>query len=305
MKTNHINFTFNTQNTNLQPKKKETSFKGYDIKPFERMIKDAYIRGIINNKDQILMNQSISSFKAFMDGLSQLNPVRIENELYKKFNIKANFYGNKIVAGCTALTANIFHKLKLVQPPMVSFKRSENDRWYGVCRWLDRGVEINSLYNWEDVQRITISERLNGSKSSGHFLAIFIHEFMHSVHFNNIYQLAKDPTYKNHAAVQKMINAVISKGNAVTEKLELGSKPFKDIGVESFVKTEVSEYGSTQPSEMFAEKGAQMIAEVLDPITIRPTHNPFAFMKFTENSYLAQMMDDIYNGKIEKYVNNA
>ena len=100
-----------------------------------------------------------------------------------------------------------------------------------------------------------------------------------------------------------MASSAMSSGRAVTLKLQQGSKPFKEGSVQNFVQENVSGYAGKQPSEMFAEKGAQMIADVLDMKTLRPRNNPFAFMQFTENKFLAQMMDDIWNGKFEKYVN--
>src|SRR5574344_2250078 len=99
---------------NYKPTNKlnKPSFTGFnpaqiDVAGMNKLIDEAVNKGGISWVDVETMRESINSFVAFMKGIDLINPKQIENDLYKKFNISSNFQGNKIVAGCTALTANI------------------------------------------------------------------------------------------------------------------------------------------------------------------------------------------------------
>lgn len=293
---------------NYKPTNKlnKPSFTGFnpsqiDVAGMNKLIDEAVNKGGISWVDVETMRESINSFVAFMKGIDLINPKQIENDLYKKFNISSNFQGNKIVAGCTALTANIFHKLKLVQPTAVKLTRLQ-DNVYGNCCGFNREININSSMDWTQIQNWAINEKLEGFHATGHFLSTFIHEFMHNVHFDKIQKLAANPQYSNNQNVQSMVNIIINPNGIITEKLNKNSTSFANDSIESYVKQKVSTYGSKMPAEMYAEKGAQMIADVLDMKTLRPKNNPFAFKDFTQDSYLMKMLDDFNAGNFDPYI---
>lgn len=284
----------------------QPAFNGfYDaekIRQFEKQLQ--YFRKInpyLKDIDAVTMRNSIVSYNSFLKGAESVNPSNVENQIYKRMGIPAHFQNDKYLASLTALTLNIFKKLKLPLPAAVRKEHLD----YGVracCNTTDRAVIFSSAMDWSGTQEEMINERLRNFVSSGHFLRTHIHEFMHSVHINTLDKLA----HKKQAQVNLIHSAwwqqVLNIPNFKTKMINDGVKPFKDGNAVKYINEHVSAYGATRPAEMFADVGAQMIADTLNYKTILPKNNPFVFKEFTQDKYLMQMMNDFWTGNYSKYI---
>jgi len=286
--------------------KHQPNFKGLytpdKIKAFEKLVNqykstNPYLSGL----DIFRMRESIESFNAFYKGTKSLNVDKITNEIYRKYKIPCDFKGDKIIAGCSALTANIFHKLKLVKPTSISKNRMDIDA-LGTCNPQNRSVGFAFDHNWENIQEEAILAKLCNHSSTGHFLKTFIHEFMHSVHVNNLYKLGQKTNIVNNPYGQRL-KLIQQNPVLVSKALVDGAKPFTKGNAQNYIMQKVSNYGSTKPVEMYAEIGTEMITSVLDKKTILPKRDPFVFKNFTEDKFLMSVMDDFWNGNFEKYIN--
>ena len=251
-------------------------------------------------KDIATMRNSISSFNAFYKGAQQVNPVNIENEIYKKFGIPAKFYGDNFLASMVALSLNIFKKLKMPLPTSVSKGVLEN-HVNASCFPHDRSVVFNSLVDWSDTQVEAIVGKLHGITSTGHFLRTPLHEFMHSVNVAKLKELAAKKMQQVNSINSPNIRKLLTM-DFYTPKVIEGAYPIKNKAAADYIAKNVSEYAATKPVEMFADIGAKMIADNLNYKTLLPQRHPFAFKDFTEDKYLMQIMNDVWNGNFEKYI---
>ena len=282
------------------------SFKGYydadKIKLFEKYL-EYYKRAnpYLKKTDISTMRNSISSYNAFLKGAETINPVNVENQIYKKMGIPAHFDNDKHLASMVALALNIFKKLNFVLP--TSIKKGPLE--YGtraICSTKDRSVIFSSLEDWSNTQESQIMERFENHTSTGHFLRTPIHEFMHSVHIAQLNKLAYIKEKVTENAYGKWLSMVLKIPDFKTEMANDAGTPFKEGNAMQYIIQHVSGYGATRPCEMFADKGAQMIADSLDFKTILPKHNPFVLKNFTEDKYINKMLDDFWMGNFSKYI---
>ncbi len=283
----------------------KTSFSGYydaeKLRQFEKLL-DYYrkVNPYLKKTDIVTMRNSISSYNAFLKGARSVNPVNVENQIYKRMGIPAHFENDKYLASLSAITLNIFKKLKLPLPTGLK-KAPLEPHVRASCSTSDRVVTFNSLMDWSDTQEEQILERMNNLVSSGHFLRTPIHEFMHSVHLVNLHKLAaeKQQRIANLGGWLKQTFGTIDyKARMIND----GGTFFKNGNASRYIYENVSKYGATRPVEMFADKCAQMIADTLDYKTLLPKKHPFAFKYFTEDKYLMKMMDDFWMGNFSDYI---
>lgn len=288
----HSNMRLNNKPQNFHPS-------------FKSLISQKQINEIIKNtkNPQNIRKylDSIESYNAFIRGLDRISFNQITDQLYQKYGIETDLKGNKVIAGANALVCNIFQKLGLIKPPalyMRSFPNSQQfSRTYAVTsvhkqmtdfdiamkeRYPLRSVIYNSNIDWDKLQLMAISEKESGHSSTGHFLHVFLHEFFHNVHADNLYK-----RFGSEA-----------RGSDVFAYLQ--RKYSKQANIE-LVKKETGRYGSTNPAETFADEMSERIADSLNPRTLLPDKNPFAFMEFEGRIDFNQMIDDIWQGKKRKY----
>lgn len=287
----------------------KTHFTGYyspqQVKNLEQYIYNSRkLNPNITGNDIIKMRESIASFNAFYEGTKTLNPERVSNDLYKKFQIPSDFRGDKILAGCSALAANIFHKLKLPQPKGI-YKNTLNPGVLGNCNAYTRVLNFTDNFHWAEVQQEALEAKIRNHSSSGHFLKTFLHEFMHNYHVKRIQDIARstNPTYEMQSIMNSAgFTAIKQQPYLETKMIAQNGAPITNLIAKTYIQQKLSAYGATLPAEMFAETGAKLIADSLDMKTLRPTHHPFAFKDFTQDKFLMQMMNDFYNGKFDKYI---
>lgn len=297
MKINSINY--NNKDNN------KPSFKRYYdavlMKEFEGWIKQyKKVNPYLKGEDIAVMRKSIDSFNAVYKGVQTTSVQNIENQIYNKFHIPADFKGDKFIAAMSALTLNIFQKLRLPLPTGLYVKPLEN-HVSGCCDTMRRFVTFNQNQDWSDIQRLTAREKFLNWSSTGHFLKTPIHEFMHSVHLSNLHKLAAQKQQKINAIQSKLLRDFLNM-DFKTNMINQAGSPLIDKTANSQVLTKVSRYGSSTPAEMYADIGAKMISYILDRKTLLPTKNPFVFKDFTEDKYLMKMMNDVWAGNITGYI---
>ena len=284
---------------------KTTSFKRYYdaemMKEFEKLVK--YYKKHnprLQGEDIAVMRKSIDSFNAVYKGAQTVNTENVENQIYKKFKIPADFKGEKFIASMSALTLNIFKKLHLPLPTGI-YVAPLNEHVAASCDTMDRFITFNQNGDWANSQYRAIIEKLANWSSTGHFLQTPIHEFMHSAHLANIHKIA--------AQKQQLVDSLHSKMLRDFLKMDFKTKMINEAGAaladplaNQKVAQKVSEYGSYTPAEMYADIGAKMITYNLDRKTVLPTRNPFVFKDFTEDKYLMKMMNDIWSGNVKDYI---
>lgn len=297
MKINNTNKNIYTNST--------PSFKRYfDAnmrKNFERMV-DYYkrINPYLKDEDIMVMQNSIDSFNAVYKGAQTINTTNVENQIYNKFHIPTDFKGNKFLASMTALTLNIFQKLRLPLPTGIKVAPQKGNI-AGSCSTYTREITFNANEDWSDVQYCMIYQKLENWSSSGHFLSTPVHEFMHSVHLFNLHKLAAQKQQIVDSLYSKMLRDFLKMDFKTTMINQAGS-PLINKNANRAVNQKVSEYGSSTPAEMFADIGAKMITYNLDRKTILPSKNPFVFKDFTEDKHMMQIMNDVWKGNVSQYI---
>lgn len=277
--------------------KTETNFRRTNSTSFKGVIPQSTINYLANQNTasaRKLLNSCLG-FNAVYRGAENLNPDRVAREMADKFNINTDFGNNPLVAAFSALTANIFHKLDFAQPTNIylrNLSRTAYDDCLGLCTVQPydyeltrkfgsfplRSVIMNEAENWGKIQEEMLRMKGNNHCSTGHFLAPFIHEFIHSAHLKNL-------------------NDKHGNGSAVMRKLQ---KDFKNKDTIALIKTETSNYGSKKPCEMVAEEMTELIVDSLNPKTLRPDELIFKMLRQKENFTMDKLLDACWNGDIKQ-----
>lgn len=235
-------------------------------------------------------------FNAVYRGAQDVNPDTMARQIADKFHINCDFGNNPLIASFTALTSNIFHKLKLAQPTNVLLRDLSGTVHYkdtlGICAvhpfdsdiyqnlretFPLRSVVINSAQNWDLIQNDMIRYKNSNHMSTNHFLAPFIHEYMHSAHYDNLVKR-------------------FGSGSSMMAKLQ---KKFKNQDTIYMLQRETSDYGSTSPCEMFAEEMTELVVDSLNPKTIMPDELLFKMNRMKEIFAMDKLLDACWNGDIK------
>lgn len=265
---------------------------------FTGLIPPAQLRALarVNTPQSRKLLNSCLGFNAVYRGAMEVNPDAMARQIADKFQINCDFGNNPLAACFTALTSNIFHKLGFVQPTNVVLRDLSKTRSYkdtlGVCAvhtydsdmyetfretFPLRTVIMNSHSDWGSIQTEMINAKNHNHMSTNHFLAPFIHEFMHSLHFSNL--------VKRFGA-----------GSVRMAKLQ---KEFKNKDTIYMLQRETGNYGSTSPCEMFAEEMTELVVDSLSPKTIMPNELVFKMNKMKENFVMDTLMEACWNGDLK------
>lgn len=235
-------------------------------------------------------------FNAVYRGAQEVNPDTIARQIADKFQINCDFGNNPLVACFIALTSNIFHKLRFTQPTNVILRDLSKTKNYkdvlGICAvhtydndiyttfketFPLRSVVINSANDWESIQSDMIRMRDNNHMSTNHFLAPFIHEFMHSMHFDNL----------------------VKRFGTGSVKMSELQKEFKNKNTIYMLQRETSNYGSVSPCEMFAEEMTELVVDSLHPRTLMPNEMLFKMNRRKKSIEMDNLLDACWNGDIK------
>lgn len=253
-----------------------------------------------NTRESRKLLHSCLGFNAVYRGSANVNPDKISRQMQDKFHINTDFGNNPIVAAFSALTANIFHKLGLAKPTNI-FLKDLSGTWHsqsiGVCAvhpydndlyrkfGVDfplRSVIMNENFDWYSLQEKMLYMNSENHLSTGHFLAPFIHEFVHSAHLDNLMK-----KYGN--------------GSKIMGKFQ---REFTNKNTISMIKKETSDYGSTKPCEFIAEEMTELITDSLDPRTIMPNEMIFKMARLKEPFSMDRLITACWNGdvaEVEKF----
>lgn len=250
-----------------------------------------------NTSDSLKLLKSCLGFNAVYRGAEDLNPDKIARDMQNKFKIGTDFGNNPLIAACSALTANIFHKLGYALPSNVYLK-DLSKTWYsntlGICctstydydilnkfgkNFPLRSVVFNADHNWDSIQDYMINAKRINHSSTGHFLDVFIHEFMHSAHLANLQ------------------NRYGNKGKTIMSKFQ---RNFENKDTIIMIQKETSNYGATKPCEMIAEEMTELIVDSLNPKTLMPDEMIFRMNRFKEPFKMDKLIDACWNGNVEQ-----
>ncbi|MCM1339710.1 MAG: hypothetical protein NC191_08570 [Muribaculaceae bacterium] len=239
-------------------------------------------------------------FNAVYRGAQEVNPDTIARQIADKFHVNCDFGNNPLVACFTALTTNIFHKLGFTQPTNVILRNLSKTRNYknalGICAvhpydgdiyqtfretYPLRTVVMNAATDWGSIQTDMIRMKNNNHMSTNHFLAAFIHEFMHSLHSDNL-------TKRFGTSSSIMANM---------------QKEFKNKNTIFMLQKETSNYGATSPCEMFAEEMTELVVDSLNPKTIMPDKLLFKMNRMKECPEMDRLLDACWNGDMKTIEN--
>ena len=107
-------------------------------------------------EEQVVTMKSVEAFNAFYRASNTLNVSKVENDMYKKFHVVADFDNNKVLAAGSAFAANIFHKLQLPMPPKIGTEYLGMNIM-GSCKLKDRSVSFSKDINWNKIPSIDYS----------------------------------------------------------------------------------------------------------------------------------------------------
>ena len=260
-----------------------------------------------HNKHYINTNKTKSL--SFGDGLTPELARKIDNtdvaEVEKYFadrNIRALFNGNKVAAGCTKMTADIFDKLNLHLPvAILAFNFSENrnilppnhDRASGFCCivptpigneiWQPTSVVFNTknmmnAYGYDWGLYMTNNARWT---LHNHFLGTFLHEFMHSAHYNNLYN-------KNAGKSDEEMRKIL---------VDLRMKNIDKI--KPLIAFNAGRYSASNIYEFIAEEYVNNILKSLDTNTCLPMFDPFEKAKQSRHAKLTRIINMAWDGKTD------
>lgn len=281
----------NIKNNNQYSNKQKNSFKGLIAEKVLQELKKQ------NTTESLKLLNSCKGFNAVCRGAKNLNPDKIARDMANRFNIGTDFGNNQIVAAFSALTANIFHKLGFALPSNVILKDLSGTRYsnaLGICctnasdydllhkfgtNFPLKTVIINSCQNWFSIQDYMMYAKRINHTSTGHFLDVFIHEFMHSAHLSNL---------------QKRYG---KNGSSVMREFQ---KDFTNKDTIAMIKKETSDYGSTKPCEMIAEEMTELVVDSLNPKTLLPNEMIFRINKLKEPFQMDKLIDACWNGDIKQ-----
>jgi len=258
-----------------------------------------YRSSLHNQSDNFSRHKNeVISFKGGLNArtINCINSVNV-GEVEKSFankGIIADFNGNKVAAACSEMTARIFEKLGLPIPPKIGATKFNeykelipNSNCLGVCYTVagthdlspPKTVFFNTNYmenidQWNSVKDNSVYDHYS---STDHFLGTFVHEFIHSAHFDNL--------YKKHG-YDSGIKIISKLRNAKIDNL----KPF-------FVN-HVSKYSSTNLLELVAESRSKDITMALDENGTGLLFNPFIEAKRIHHSRLNEILKAAWNGVI-------
>ena len=259
-------------------------------------------------------HNSINTKQSFKAGLNKFvkeqaeitNPVALEQLFNDTFNIEASFKDNKSAAfansTCIKLLSNIAEKIKLkfFSPPAIYIYNRENiinkNDANNFCiqdtkevlkndyPFPGRSIFFKDFENFEEINNgieILYDKKIS---SSNHFLAPFIHEWLHSIHLDMIYSKL------GYGGACSYLNEVYPvKNNKLTgieliKQLETKKLSKKENDVIFDMLGEYSTRGENQYLEIFAEAFTKFICKSLNG-NLEVVKNPFDIIKTTSKDF--------------------
>ncbi len=242
-----------------------------------------------NQPPKIVFGAGLTS--KMMQEIQQADVVEISKKLAQK-GIPTDFKDNKVIAWCCDKTVGILEELnnrfgqKLALPSAIeveNFERLnvENTNILSTCNMLPtklrknsaertppRGIFFNSLYNFENIDKIADDDYVIGLSSTPHFLNFSLHEVIHSAHEYRLLDRLGAKTLARELDLYKNQKQVTEYQQKYREKV-----------------LKICAYAETDPFEAIACDMSRVIADSLDKKTLLPTRNPFIGTPYEKLSF--------------------
>ena len=179
--------------------------------------------------------------------------------IMKGKGVEASFKDKLAVAAACLTTAEIFQHYKLKLPTKFSFEPLEHKKVNGEYEWETNTVFINSDQEFftapvaQDFHE-TISA---GSAATKHFLHTYIHEFMHSAHFQHINDKDKYRALSKYAPTALLVDPI----NAFVKKFVPW---FCEDKIDEKYPPNFGYYAYQNLNEFAAERGTFLISQDLN-----------------------------------------
>lgn len=250
-----------------------------------------------------LYRKSLALHNAY---ILRTNPLQVE-QYFARMGIPAKFdegteYGRKFVAYGVFNAFEIFRQLHFKPPvsiKLIDFRKFNDPTILdatGIATpaqfavpqdkiYPPRSVFFNSFamnkpyfingqwkpYCWENFFEIMEYARANNLISTEHFLSPFVHEFAHTLHYDKIYSKFGSPFPHPEYAYNPKTNDLLAKLNLNLS----GNNPYVSHFITKNITDNISQYGTTNLFETFAEGFTKDILNNINLFTLRLERYPF------------------------------
>lgn len=219
--------------------------------------------------------------------INKIDPRKAATNLQAQDGIVCDFANNKIVAGLTDRTVDIFKALNLKLPPKVSVVPFSDSRVAGNCCFAPPNsstktgsVAFSKQFYAAPLDVIDFyNEAIHYTHGSNHILNNFVHEFVHSDHFQKL-------------------------------ESQIDLREFLSIELAKYIKfwpeiiDKVGYYGTNNPCELYATYWTKEICDSLDE-NWQPRYNPFEQPKIKLSKNLRKFLSAVAKGDNNKLRNIA
>ena len=153
-----------------------------------------------------------------------------------------------------------------------------------------RGKQVE--INWENFPLIAADAKDNNWLSSEHYLAPFIHEFAHNLHYHKLYSKYGCPEPNQGYVFNPAVDYLLNKLNEPIAQ----NNPFVPTSLAIFINDNVGKYAASSLPETFAEIFTQKIVKNLDLFNLKLIRNPFE--NSSKNNTLDRILEEIWEGLI-------
>ena len=193
-------------------------------------------------------------------------PTGIFVENFENLNIpNINMYGF-----CNLQPVKLFKKSDKIVPSKVIFFNSQENI----------AKQFHGLTDWNFINNLADKRYSENQSATGHFLDIFLHEFMHVAHEDRIIK---------KIGVKKFLNllSLIKNEKYIAEyRAKYGTK-----------LSQICNYALYNPFEAIACDMSKTITNTLNPISLMPFQNPFIDSPYEKLSFLKRIKLKTYSDK--------
>ena len=227
--------------------------------------------------------------------IKKARPAQIESKLSQDA-ILSRFSGQKVVAGLSEKTVELFKSLKKFLPPQIETFSFGDDASLANCFLINtrtpQGVPVRRLAVGFNLDKMNLSPEAWDKYCDGrvvlhgtnHILNPFCHEFIHSDYFKRI--------------INKIKAGAIPEAKTFDEFLDKSDSIPMDRFIYEII-TKIGKYGAKEPSELHSVYWARELCDSLDERLV-PKYNPFENPKIELSQDLRKFITLIDNGEIDK-----
>lgn len=232
-------------------------------------------------------------------------PQNIERDFANNYGVEVNFIQNKSVALANKFCVKILEKLaeiyrqRVILPPCITVfdrnclidKKSASNFCIpdtkevinGEYPYPGRSVFFQNIKGLSEIDEITDFQYKNKRTSSSHFLAPFIHEWLHSFHLNVIYNKFGYGGSCKYLRGQYPVKAQGITGFELIKQLQTKTLTSKENEIVFDILGEYATNPENQYLEVFSEAFTKFICDSLKGIEL--VKNPIELLKNTPEEF--------------------